>query len=101
MDGDAIEQPGPASAARRYDPESVHAHLRSAADRLDDRPAAAVERAARDALTKLDALHAELERLLGGLHSTAESLAGALEALGAEPVPFEIPPVPPADYAAR
>jgi len=57
------------------DHDSVHAQLRSAAEELDDDPAATAERGARDLLGKLDTLHAELERLQDGLQATADRLA--------------------------
>jgi DivIVA domain-containing protein len=40
-----------------------------------------VEDAAKELLDKLDRLHGELDRLLGGLKSTAETLTGSLEEL--------------------
>ena len=57
------------------DDDSVHAQLRSAAEELDDGPAATAERGARELLGKLDTLHAELERLQDGLQATADRLA--------------------------
>jgi hypothetical protein len=57
------------------DHDSVHAQLRRVAEELDDRPAAAADRGARELLGKLDTLHAELERLQDGLQATADRLA--------------------------
>ena len=57
------------------DHDSVHAQLRSAAEELDDGPAATAERGARELLGKLDTLHAELERLQDGLQAAADRLA--------------------------
>jgi DivIVA domain-containing protein len=61
-----------------------------------------VEDAAKGMLEKLDRLQAELDRLLGGLRSSAETLAGTLEELsrdvgtlgGAEPAPAPVAPPP-------
>jgi hypothetical protein len=61
MDRDDIERHDLPPAAQGDNRESVHAHLRGIADGLDDRPTAAVERAARDTLARLDTLQAELE----------------------------------------
>jgi hypothetical protein len=58
----------------RYDPAGVDAHLRRVADALDRRPER-VEESAQAMLDKLDRLQRELDRLLGGLKSTAETLA--------------------------
>jgi DivIVA domain-containing protein len=78
MDRHEIERHDFPEASRGYDPASVHAHLRRVADDLDRRPASPVEDAAKDMLEKLDRLQTELDRLLGGLKSTAESLSGTL-----------------------
>jgi DivIVA domain-containing protein len=43
-----------------------------------------VERSAKEMLAKLDRVQGELDRLLSGLRSTAETLAGSLEELGRE-----------------
>jgi hypothetical protein len=79
MDRDDIERrpPGHGHAA-------VHEQLRRAAELLDDRPDAGVERAAREMLGRLDTLQGELDRLLRGLDHTAEQL-GPLPRSDAEP----------------
>ena len=64
--------------ARTYDP-AIDARLRGAADALDPRPAPIVQaervgEAAEDVLARLDTLQQELDRLLGGLRTTAETL---------------------------
>ena len=71
MDRDDLNRP--------YDPASIDARLRGAADALDPRPAYAVqaervEEAAGEMLARLETLQQELDRLLGGLRSTAEIL---------------------------
>jgi DivIVA domain-containing protein len=62
--------------------------------------------AAKAMLERLDRLHGELDRMLGGLKSTAETLAGSLEELSrdvgtfratVEPAPASAPSGPPAN----
>jgi DivIVA domain-containing protein len=79
MDRDEIERKDFPAAQRGYDPASVDAHLRSVADELDRRPPVDhVEDAAKSMLDKLDRLQTELDRLLGGLKATADTLSGTL-----------------------
>ena len=63
-----------------------------------------VGEAAKELLDKLDRLHAELDRLLTGLRTTAASVAGSLEELGREVgtlgSPREAPPAPSAPEPA-
>jgi hypothetical protein len=62
-----------------YDP-AIDARLRGAADALDPRPepvvrAERVGEAAQDVLARLETLQHELDRLLGGLRGTADTLS--------------------------
>ena len=81
MDRDDIERRPPGHG---HGHEAVHEQLRRAAELLDDRPDAGVERAAREMLGRLDTLQGELDRLLRGLDHTAEQL-GPLPRSDAEP----------------
>jgi DivIVA domain-containing protein len=79
MERDEIERKDFPAAERGYDPASVDAHLRSVADELDSRPPVEhVEDAAKGMLDKLEKLQTELDRLLGGLKATAETLSDTL-----------------------
>jgi DivIVA domain-containing protein len=86
--------------------ESSADELRAEAGREASGHVERVEDAANGMLEKLDRLQSELDRLLAGLRSTAESLAGSLDELtrevgtlgGSEPVPAA-PPA--ADAGAR
>jgi DivIVA domain-containing protein len=79
MERDDIERNDFPPAARGYDPAAVDAHLRSVADELDRRPPVEhMEDAAKGMLEKLDRLQGELDRLLGGLKATADTLSDTL-----------------------
>ena len=79
--------------------ESSADELRAEAGREASGHVERVEDAANGMLEKLDRLQSELDRLLAGLRSTAESLAGSLDELtrevgtlgGSEPVPAAPP----------
>jgi DivIVA domain-containing protein len=98
MERDEIERKDFPAAQRGYDPASVDAHLRSVADELDRRPPVEqVEDAAKGMLDKLDRLQTELDRLLGGLKATAETLSDTLGELSrdAETLSAAAPSGPP------
>jgi len=87
MDRDEIERQDFPAARRGYDPTAVDAHLRHVADEFDavgrqrSCPSLAEGASTKGMLDKLDRLEGELDRLLAGLKSTAETLAGSLEEL--------------------
>jgi hypothetical protein len=63
-----------------HDTTTVDAHLRHLAGDNDPRPAHVVQdervgEAAKDLLARLETLQQELDRLLGGLRTTAETLS--------------------------
>lgn len=80
--------------------ESSAQQLRDDAGREASDHVERVGEAAKELLAKLDRMQAELDRLLGGLKSTAESLAGSLEELsrdvGTLTGPDPAPAAPPA-----
>jgi DivIVA domain-containing protein len=90
--------------------ESSARQLREAAGREASGHVERVEDAAQGMVEKLDRLHGELDRLLDGLKSTAESLAGSLEELSrdvgtlgpsAEPAAADPAPSAPPSNGAR
>ena len=86
--------------------ETSAERMREDAGRAASHHVERVEDAAKAMLDKLDRLHGELDRLLGGLRPTAETLAGSREGLGrdvgtfgaaVEPAPASAPSGPPAN----
>jgi DivIVA domain-containing protein len=82
MDRDEIERHDFPPAAQGYDPESVHAHLRSVADRLDDEAGArlvalkmALEGTSREVAARFPAAHYAVADL-GGLLDDVDASAG-------------------------
>ena len=83
--------------------ETSAQHLREGAGREASGHVERVEDAAKDMLEKLDRLQTELDRLLGGLKSTAETLTGTLGELSRDVGTFggAITPSAPPPVGAR